>query len=55
MDIIRLLQRKGLSIRQATHVGQVLPNNAIESFYRFFHLIIKERRELNINDGEDFG
>ena len=54
MDIIRLLKRKGLSIRRATHVGQALPNNAIESFYRFFHLVITERRELNIDDGEEF-
>ena len=54
MDIIRLLKRKGFSIRQAIHVGQALPNYGIESFYRFFHLIITERRELNINDGEEF-
>ena len=54
MDIIRLLKRKGLSIRLATNVGQALPYNAIESFYRFFHLIIKERRELNIDDREEF-
>ena len=52
-DIIRLLKRKGLSIRRATHVGQALPNDTIESFYRFFHLIISERRDLNINDGEE--
>ena len=54
MDIIRLLKRKGLSIRRATHVGQALPNDAIESFYRFFHLIISERRDLNIDDGEEY-
>ena len=53
MDIIWLLKRKGLSIRRATHVGQALPNDTIESFYRFFHLIISERRDLNINDGEE--
>lgn len=54
MDIIRLLKRKGLSNRRATHVGQALPNDAIESFYRFFHLIISERRDLNIEDGEEY-
>ena len=54
MDIIRLLKRIGLSIRWATHVSQALPNNAIESFYRFFHLIISERRELNIDDSKEF-
>ena len=53
-DIIRLLKRKGLSIRRATHVEQALPNDAIESFYRFFHLIISERRDLNIDDGEEY-
>ena len=54
MDIIWLLKRKGLSIRRATHVGQALPNDTIESFYRFFHLIISERRDLNIDDGEEY-
>ena len=54
MNIYRLLNRNNLSIRKQGRLGQKLPNKAIELFYNFFHYIIQARRELNIQNGEEY-
>lgn len=51
--ILRFLKRNNLSIRKASHIGQPLPNIALECFYSFFHEVIKERRVLNIYDDDN--
>jgi hypothetical protein len=54
MNIYLLLKGNNLSIRKNTHLGQMLPKEAIELFYNFFHYIIKARRELIIIIGEEY-
>ena len=52
--IRRFLERKNLRIRNASHIGQILPDNAIDLIYKYLYKIIIKRRLLNINDNELF-
>ena len=52
--IYRLIKRHNLSIRKVSHVGKTLPDNSIYSFYQFFCLVCKKRKELNITDDEKY-
>jgi hypothetical protein len=54
MNIYLLLKGNNLSIRKNTHLGQMLPKEAIELFYNFFHYIIQARKKINITTGEEY-
>lgn len=48
----RFKKRNNLSIRRASNLGQKLKDNAIDDIYKYFHLIISNRRLLNIYDND---
>ena len=42
------MERYRLSIRQKTHVGQLLPSDSIDKIYMFLKEIIRIRKEYDI-------
>ena len=46
--IYRFMERYRLSIRQKTHVGQLLPSDSIDKIYMFLKEIIRIRKEYDI-------
>ena len=46
------MRKYNLKIRKSTHIGQPLPEKAIELVYSFLYNTIKERRYLCIGDEE---
>ena len=51
-EISTILRKCNLKIRKSTHIGQPLPENAIELVYSFLYNTIKQRRYLCIGDDE---
>ena len=51
-EISTFLRKYNLKIRKSSHIGQPLPENAIELVYSFLYNTIKERRYLYIADDE---
>lgn len=48
--IRRIISRNNLSFRKVSHIGEPLPNEAVDLIYRFLSSIIHARRNLNIDD-----
>ena len=51
--IYRFLKNNNFSLRKITHIGQKIPNNSLDLFYYFFHIIHEGRVLLKIDDNEN--
>ncbi len=50
----RFIKRKGLSIRRVSHLGQRIPEDKNIIANKFRENVINKRRELNIEEDEDY-
>jgi len=51
--VYRFLERNNYSIRKASHIGQPLPNKAMDLFMDFFREINRKRHKLGIYDSKE--
>ena len=52
--VYRFIKRRGITIRRISHIGQTIPDNKNIIAIKFIDEVIKKRKELGIEEDEDY-